>query len=184
VGHRDPDLTNLLGLAFLLQNQAAQAEHWFRDTLGLNPNHYRAMVNLGGICLASGRLEEASQLLTTATGLVDPNSNEALASLTNLSLAQQQLGRPMEAAQLVLRIHRIKADHLRPESLAAAAQTLESMGEDEAAIELLQHLRRRGAESGIIRQLAQLLERRGDFQEAAMVYRDLLAQPGAVAQQP
>ncbi|MCT0218424.1 hypothetical protein KQ304_05305 [Synechococcus sp. CS-1329] len=183
-GHRDPDLTNLMGLAYLLQNQAAQAEHWFRDTLILNPNHYRAMVNLGGICLASGRLEEASQLLTTATGLVDPNSNEALASLTNLSLAQQQLGRPMEAAQLVLRIHRIKADHLRPESLAAAAQTLESMGEDEAAIELLQHLRRRGAESGTIRQLAQLLERRGDFQEAAMVYRDLLAQPGAVAQQP
>jgi len=183
-GHRDPDLTNLLGLAHLLQNQASEAERWFRDTLSLNPNHYRAMVNLGGICLASGRLEEASQLLTTATGLVDPNSNEALASLTNLSLAQQQLGRPMEAAQLVLRIHRIKADHLRPESLAAAAQTLESMGEDEAAIELLQHLRRRGAESGTIRRLAQLLERRGDFQEAAMVYRDLLAQPGAVAQQP
>jgi tetratricopeptide (TPR) repeat protein len=183
-GHRDSDLTNLMGLAALLQKQGSEAERWFRDTVTLNPHHYRAMVNLGGICLASGRLQEASQLLTTATELVDPNSNEALASLTNLSLAQQQLGRPMEAAQLALRIFRIKPDHLRPESLAAAAQTLESMGEETAAIELLQYLRRQGCASDTIRQLAQLLERRGDFQEAAMVYRDLLAQPGAMAGQP
>ena len=183
-GHRDPDLTNLLGLSALLQNQGSEAERWFRQTVTLNPRHYRALVNLGGICLASGRLQEASQLLTSATELVDPNSSEALASLTNLSLAQQQLGRPMEAAQLVLRIYRIKADQLRPESLAAAAQTLESMGEDDAAIELLQYLRRQGSGSDTIRKLAQLLERRGNFQEAAMVYRDLLAQPGAMAGQP
>ncbi len=183
-GHRDPDLSNLMGLAALLQNQGSEAERWFRETVTLNPRHYRALVNLGGICLASGRLQEASQLLTTATELVDPNSREALASLTNLYLAQQQLGRPMEAAQLVLRIYRIKSDHLRPESLLAAAQTLESMGEDAAAIELLQHLRRQGTGSDTIRQLAQLLERCGNFQEAAMVYRDLLAQPGAMAGQP
>ena len=183
-GHRDPDLTNLLGLAALLQNQGSEAERWFRDTVTLNPQHYRAMVNLGGICLASGRLQEATQLLTTATQLVDPNSNEALASLTNLCLAQQQLGRPMEAAQLALRIFRIKPDHLQPEGLAAAAQTLQSMGEDAGAIELLQYLRRQGFGSDTIRQLAQLLERRGDFQEAAMVYRDLLAQPGAMAGEP
>ena len=32
--------------------------------------------------------------------------------------------------------------------------------------------------------VAQLLERRGDFQEAAMVYRDLLANPGQVSSKP
>ncbi len=45
-------------------------------------------------------------------------------------------------------------------------------------------LRSRGGGPDLIRRLAQLLERRGDFQEAAMVYRDLLSNPGAVSTQP
>lgn len=180
-GHRHEDLTNLLGLTLLLQDRRDEAEKWFRETIRLNPRHHRALVNLGGLCLTTGRPEEAARLLASAIELTDPHSGETLAALTNLSLAQQQLGRPMEAAQLALRIFRIKPDHLRPESLAAAASTLEQMGEEEAAIELLRHLRQRGAGLDLIRRLAQLLERRGEFQEAAMVYRDLLTQPAATA---
>ncbi len=183
-GHRHEDLTNLLGLAALLQERRDDAERWFRETLTINPRHYRSLVNLGGLCLSASRPEEAIQLLSRAIELVNPQAPEALAALTNLSLAHQQLGRPMDAAQLALRIFRIKPDHLRPESLAAASQTLEEMGDDQAAIELLQYLRGRGAGPELIRRLAQLLERRGDFQEAAMVYRDLLANPGAATTQP
>jgi len=183
-GHRHEDLTNLLGLAAMLQERRDEAERWFRETLTINPRHYRSLVNLGGLCLSASRPEEAIQLLSRAIELINPQAPEALAALTNLSLAHQQLGRPMDAAQLALRIFRIKPDHLRPESLAGAAQTLEQMGDDQAAIELLQYLRGRGAGPDLIRRLAQLLERRGDFQEAAMVYRDLLANPGAATSQP
>ncbi len=183
-GHRHEDLTNLLGLAALMQDRRDDAERWFRETLTLNPRHHRSLVNLGGLFLSTSRPEEAVQVLSRAIELIHPQAPEALAALTNLSLAHQQLGRPMDAAQLALRIFRIKPDHLRPESLAAVSQTLEEMGDDQAAIELLQYLRGRGAGPDLIRRLAQLLERRGDFQEAAMVYRDLLANPGAAATQP
>jgi tetratricopeptide (TPR) repeat protein len=177
-GHRDADLLNLLGLAALLQEHREEAERWFRETLAIYPDHLRALVNLGGLCLAADRSEEALQHLGRAVRHVPPRSTEGLVALTNLSLAHQNLGRPMDAAQLALRIFRIKPDHLRPESLVATAATLEEMGEDAAAIEILQYLRRHAAGTGdLLRRLAKLLERRGDFQEAALVYRELLNQP-------
>jgi len=182
-GHRHEDLTNLLGLALLLQDRRDEAERWFRETLTLNPSHSRALVNLGGLYLSASRPEEAVQLLSRAVELIDPRSSEILAALTNLCLAQQQLGRPMDAAQLALRIFRLKPDHLRPESLATTAGILEQMGEDDGAIEVLSHLRTLGANADLTRRLAQLLERRGDFQGAALVYRDLLATPEAVTSQ-
>lgn len=178
-GHRHEDLTNLLGLALLLQDRREEAERWFRETLTLNPRHSRALVNLGGLYLTASRPEEAVQLLSRAVEVIDPRSSEILAALTNLCLAQQQLGRPMDAAQLALRIFRLKSDHLRPESLAAAAGILEQMGEEEGAIEMLRHLRGIAPNADLTRRLAQLLERRGDFQGAALVYRDLLATPEA-----
>jgi len=176
-GHRDADLLNLLGLAALLQEHRDEAERWFRETLAIHPDHLRALVNLGGLCLAADRSEEALQHLGRAVRQVPPRSTEGLVALTNLSLAHQNLGRPMDAAQLALRIFRIKPDHLRPESLVATAATLEEMGEDAAAIEILQYLRHHGGSSELLRRLAKLLERRGDFQDAALVYRELLNQP-------
>lgn len=183
-GQRSADLSNLLGLALLLQDRRDEAERWFRDTLNLDPRHQRALVNLGGLCLTTGRAEEAVQLLTRALEGTDPRSSEGLAALTNLSLAHQQLGRPMDAAQLALRIFRIKPDHLRPESLLAAANTLEQMGQETATIEILRYLHGRRSGTEVTRRLAQLLERRGDFQEAALIYRDLLASPGATPTAP
>lgn len=183
-GQRSDDLSNLLGLALLLQDRRDEAERWFRDTLSLNPRHHRALVNLGGLCLTTGRAEEAVQVLSRALEGTDPRSSEGLAALTNLSLAQQQLGRPMEAAQLALSIFRIKPDHLRPESLLAAANTLEQMGQEASTIEILRHLHSRRSGTEITRRLAQLLERRGDFQEAALIYRDLLSSPGATPATP
>jgi hypothetical protein len=73
----------------------------------------------------------------------------------------------------VLRIVRIKPDHLQPDKLVVAATCLEEMGDDPAAIELLQHLRTRLRDPGLNRRLAELLERRGEYQQAALVYRDL-----------
>lgn len=183
-GQRSADLSNLLGLALLLQDRRDEAERWFRDTLNLDPRHQRALVNLGGLCLTTGRAEEAVPLLTRALEGTDPRSSEGLAALTNLSLAHQQLGRPMDAAQLALRIFQIKPDHLRPESLLAAANTLEQMGQETATIEILRYLHGRRSGTEVTRRLAQLLERRGDFQEAALIYRDLLASPGATPTAP
>jgi tetratricopeptide (TPR) repeat protein len=173
-GYRDPDLLNTLGLATLLQRRTDDAERYFRTTLQQEPDHFRAMVNLGGLCLSNGRLDEAQRLLQRSLELVDGNSPAALAPLTNLALTQTQLGRPMESAQLVLRVLRIKPDHLKAHTLEQAAATLQEMGDDEGLLTVLQQLRLQQPSPDLSRRLAELLERRGQFQEAALLYRDLL----------
>jgi hypothetical protein len=130
-------------------------------------------VNLGGLLLKAGRLEEAVPLLESSMQHTREGSPESLAALTNLAVAQTQLGRPIDAAQLVLRIFRIKPDHLQPDKLVVAASSLEEMGDDPGAIEVLQYLRSRLRDPGLNRRLAELLERRGDYQQAALVYREL-----------
>jgi len=173
-GFKDPDLLNSLGLATLLQQRTDDAERYFRSTLQQQPDHFRAMVNLGGLCLSNGRLDEAQRLLQRSLELVDADTPAALAPLTNLALTQLQLGRPMESAQLVLRVLRIKPDHLKPHTLEQAAATLQEMGDEEGLLTVLQQLRRQQPSPDLSRRLAELLERRGQFQEAALLYRDLL----------
>ena len=173
-GFKDPDLLNTLGFAALLQRRNDDAERYFRTTLQQQPDHFRALVNMGGLCLGSGRLDEAQRYLQRSLELVEPDSPAGLAPLTNLSLAQLQLGRPMESAQLVLRILRIKPDHLKPHSLEQAAATLQEMGDEEGLLTVLHQLRRQQPSPDLSRRLAELLERRGQFQEAALLYRDLL----------
>jgi tetratricopeptide (TPR) repeat protein len=173
-GFKDPDLLNSLGLATLLQQRTDDAERYFRSTLQQQPDHFRAMVNLGGLCLSNGRLDEAQRLLQRSLELVDADTPAALAPLTNLALTQLQLGRPMESAQLVLRVLRIKPDHLKPHTLEQAAATLQEMGDEEGLLTVLHQLRRQQPSPDLSRRLAELLERRGQFQEAALLYRDLL----------
>ena len=93
---------------------------------------------------------------------------------SNLSLTQLQLGRPMESAQLVLRVLRIKPDHLKAHTLEQAAATLQEMGDEDGLLTVLQQLRLQQPSPDLSRRLAELLERRGQFQEAALLYRDLL----------
>ena len=172
-GNRGADFFGLFGMCQLLQNRPEEAERAFREALKLDPGHYRSLVNLGGLLLKGGRLQEAVPLLENSLKHTRQGSPESLAALTNLAVAQSQLGRSIEAAQLVLRIFRIKPDHLQPDKLVVAATCLEEMGDDPAAIELLQHLRGKLRDHGLNRRLAELLERRGDYQQAALVYREL-----------
>ncbi|MCP9827910.1 tetratricopeptide repeat protein [Synechococcus sp. L2F] len=178
-GGRGADSFSLLGMCHLLKNQPAEAERAFREALKYDGNHFRSLVNLGGVLLKTGRIEEAVPLLESSLQHTRPGSPESLAALTNLAVAQTQLGRPIDAAQLVLRIFRIKPDHLQPDKLVVAAKHLEEMGDDTAAIDLLQHLRTRLREPDLNRRLAELLERRGDYQQAALVYRELAAGTGS-----
>jgi tetratricopeptide (TPR) repeat protein len=172
-GNRGADSFGLFGMCQLLQNRPEEAERAFREALKLDPGHYRSLVNLGGLLLKGGRLQEAVPLLENSLQHTRQGSPESLAALTNLAVAQSQLGRSIEAAQLVLRIFRIKPDHLQPDKLVTAATSLEEMGDDPAAIELLQYLRSRLRDPGLNRRLAEVLERFGDYQQAALVYREL-----------
>ena len=172
-GNRSADSFGLFGMCQLLQNRPEEAERAFREALKLDPGHYRSLVNLGGLLLKGGRLQEAVPLLENSLQHTRQGSPESLAALTNLAVAQSQLGRSIEAAQLVLRIFRIKPDHLQPDKLVTAATSLEEMGDDPAAIELLQYLRSRLRDPGLNRRLAEALERFGDYQQAALVYREL-----------
>lgn len=172
-GHRNGDSFGLFGMSLLLQKRPDEAERAFRESLKYDPSHYRSMVNLGGLLLKKGQLQEAIQLLERALQHTKEGSVESLAALSNLAVAQSQIGNTMEASKTILRIFRIKPDHLQPEKLAAAATNLEAMGDDLGAIELLQHLRSHLRDPEHNRRLAELLERRGDYQQAALVYREL-----------
>ena len=173
-GHSHAELHRLEGLTALVLQDTNTAMQRFREALGLNPNHYPSLVNLAGLLLPEGRHEEATALLQRALDQTSIDSLEAVPALTNLSLAHQLAGRPMDEALLVLKVHQLKPGHLRNERLLQAASNLEQMGEESAAIELLSWLQRQQATPEVLRALGTLLERRGDYQEAALVYRQLL----------
>ncbi len=176
-GFRHPELHRLQGLTALhLQDNSTAMEH-FREALAMDPMHYSSLVNLGGLLLPGGQYEEAITLLNRALQRVDPESPEALPALANLSLAHQATGRKMDEALLLLRIHRLKAGYIRNERLLTAAATMEQMGEDTSAIEILTWLSEQEPSNEILRPLASLLERRGQYKEAAMIYRQLLQEP-------
>ena len=173
-GHSHAELHRLEGLTALVLQDTNTAMQRFREALGLNPNHYSSLVNLAGLLLPEGRHEEATALLQRALDQTNSESLEAVPALTNLSLAHQLAGRPMDEALLVLKVHQLKPGHLRNERLLQAASNLEQMGEESAAIELLSWLQQQQATPEVLRALGTLLERRGDYQEAALVYRQLL----------
>lgn len=172
-GCREPELAKLEGVAALLLGEREAAERHFREALALDPRHYGALVNLGGLMLADGRGDQAIPLLQQALEGVAPDSLDALPALTNLSLAHQQAGQAMDSALLVHRVHQLKPGHLRPERLLEAAQTLQRMGDDPLAITLLEWLAEHHPSPPALRLLASLLERRGDYRQAALVYRRL-----------
>lgn len=180
-GVQHPDLDHLQGVVHILKGESAAAAERFRMAIAQAPGHYRSLVNLSGLLLAEGRLEEAQALLQKALEQVNPDSELAVPALTNLSLVHQAAGRSMEEALLVQKIQRLKPGHLRRERLLQAATVLQQMAEEPAAIELLQWLSDQGGGEEVWRPLATLLERRGDYQAAALVYRRLLqpAAPGA-----
>jgi tetratricopeptide (TPR) repeat protein len=176
-GFRHPELYRLQGLTALhLQDTNSAMEH-FREALAVDPMHYSSLVNLGGLLLPGGQYEEAITLLNRALQTIDQESPEALPALANLSLAHQATGRKMDEALLLLRIHRLKAGYIRNERLLTAATTMEQMGEDTSAIEILTWLSKQEPSNAILRPLASLLERRGQYKEAAMIYRQLLQEP-------
>jgi tetratricopeptide (TPR) repeat protein len=183
-GCHGPESVTLEGVAALLLGEREAAEQQFRDALALDPRHYGALVNLAGLLLADGRADQAVPLLQQALDTVDPDSLDALPALTNLSLAHQQLGQAMDSALLVQRVHQLKPRHLRPERLLEAAQTLQSMGDDPLAIELLQWLAEHQPSAAALRLLAALLERRGDYRQAALTYRRLHGEPASEPGEP
>jgi tetratricopeptide (TPR) repeat protein len=173
-GFRHPELHRLQGLTALhLQDTSMAIEH-FREALAIDPMHYSSLVNLGGLLLPGGQHEEAITFLNRALQSVDPESQEALPALANLALAHQAAGKKMDEALLVLRIHRLRNGYIRNERLLTAATTLEQMGEDTSAIELLTWLGEKMPSDTTLRPLASLLERRGEYKEAAIIYRQLL----------
>jgi len=176
-GFRHPELHRLQGLTALHLQDNSTAMEYFREALAIDPMHYSSLVNLGGLLLPAGQYEEAITLLNRALQSVDPESPEALPALANLSLAHQATGRKMDEALLLLRIHRLKAGYIRNERLLTAAATMEQMGEDTSAIEILTWLSKQEPSNAILRPLASLLERRGQYKEAAMTYRQLLQKP-------
>jgi len=95
-------------LQLLLQNRTAEAEALYRQLL---PGATDASVpaNLGAICGASGRIDEAVALLEEALRL-DPNR---LSALANLAEARCQKGEWQQAEPLLRRALELNSNHLQ-----------------------------------------------------------------------
>lgn len=174
-----PDLDHLAGLTALLSKDPEEAKLCLTRALKADPNHYGSLVSLAGLALSNNQNDEAQRLLSKALTVVNPDSLEALPALTNLSLVHQALNHRMDEALLLLKIHRLKPGHVRDQRMYKAAETLVEMGEDVEAIEILKWLSERPEGNQALQPLASLLERRGDYQAAALVYRRLLQPPTA-----
>lgn len=65
----DLDSHMCLGLALLELGLNDEGEHALRKALDIDPGNWMAQYNLGHVCLTTGRLEEAVDLLTQAQGV-------------------------------------------------------------------------------------------------------------------
>ncbi|HET6372914.1 MAG TPA: FG-GAP-like repeat-containing protein, partial [Candidatus Polarisedimenticolia bacterium] len=100
---------NNLGIAYLAQYKAAEAEKQFREALALDPNYIPGRVNLGIAALAQVRYDEAIASFTKALA-ADPNNIHAH---FNLSLIYKIQGKPAEA--LVAGLKALELDQRDPD---------------------------------------------------------------------
>ncbi|MDL2270108.1 tetratricopeptide repeat protein, partial [Desulfosarcina sp. OttesenSCG-928-G17] len=105
-------LTNL-GIAYYEKGDYAQAEHYLRKALSLEPDFLVAQYNLGRACMAAGKLDEARMIFEEMTEK-DPKNP---AFLLEIGRVYRRLGDTQNAV-LALRgaIERVRtARHLTPD---------------------------------------------------------------------
>ena len=89
----DPALVNLLGAAYYVEGDEADAEHCWKHATALDPKFDRPWLHLGRLAMTRGRWAEAAGYLETAYA-IDP---QAFEPLYQLSLVYRRLGRTEQA---------------------------------------------------------------------------------------
>lgn len=172
---------SLRGKAFLLLGEVEEALICFDAAHQADPAVPKHAINFAGSLVSQSRSQEALPILRSlyASGIdaLDPAERQAL--LRNLATAENQQGHRLEALQLRHQWLLSQADALPPEGwFEFCAEALgQSAGQEltSAAVDFLKDLHKIWPQFRAATEvLAQVLERLGDYRQAALLYRDLL----------
>jgi tetratricopeptide (TPR) repeat protein len=115
----DPALVNLLGAAYFVEGDEADAEHCWKHATALDPKFDRPWIHLGRLAMRRGNWAEAAGYLETAHAI----DLQAFEPLYQLSLVYRRLGRTEEAERF-----RKQAAEVQRRRLANAASPRVGMG--------------------------------------------------------
>ncbi len=97
----DPEVYNLLGIAYMGKKEFVKAENSFKKAIKLDPEFSEAYNNLGSLMLLEGRYTEAIKYFKKA--LENPYYTNAYIAETNLGWAYYQLGEKKKAISTLLK---------------------------------------------------------------------------------
>ena len=107
---------NNLGTIYFQRGELDTAEQYFRDALAIESDYFEPMVNLGGVLLATGNVEEAMQFNQRAQEL---RPLDALAN-AQLGLCYFRLGEYGSALEYLQRTKEIDPAHFSNPQLTMA----------------------------------------------------------------
>jgi Flp pilus assembly protein TadD len=96
------DFANKLGIAYLQNNQTAEAENVFKNVLAKNKNHVSALTNLGFINTMNGDLQRAEIFYKQALQ-ANPDYEQALMNYAALQNLQHHTKQAIELLQRILK---------------------------------------------------------------------------------
>ncbi len=103
------DFANKLGIAFLQNNQTAEADKTFENVLSKNKNHVSALTNLGFINAMNGNLQQAETFYQQALQ-ANPDYEQALMNAAALQNLQHHTKQAIELLQRILKKNKNNAE--------------------------------------------------------------------------
>ena len=179
-GDPQPELLGLRAKTLILSNQMGHALAVFEQALALAPHQAALQINVGAARLATGDANGAWQLLSQLhqRGIdeLEPRLQEAL--LRNLIKASELCTERRSSVNLWLELLQRSPDSQPLELWLEWAQQAQAAAVNHDPVELETFLRALWQQFPAERQapqlLAELLEQQGEYQQAALIYRDLL----------
>lgn len=172
---------SLRAKALLLQGHLQEALSGFEAAQKAAPDQPRHGINLAGVLLMQSRYQDALLILRPIHQRVADHlaPDELQALLRNLANAESQAGNSHTALTLRHQWLLINPDALSVERWLDICREALGSEIDEPlrleALSLLRDLNRlRPGHRGVVEAIAQTLENRGDYREAALLYRELL----------
>jgi len=167
----DPKLTQgyyFLGNAYQLTGQQELAAESFKKAIELEPNFYEALNNLGAILITLHRLVEAKDFLERAFK-INPNSNQLLCNIAEYYLLENNLEKTETYATQAY-----KSDPYFVDALKLLGQVNYRKPDYNTSLEFFRKAYEISKDEEITGSIAQILERRGEYEEANKLIHPLI----------
>ena len=159
---------NNLGIIARNRGNLEKAKEYYQKTLQLNPRYFQGLGNLGNIFRMQGKFEEAEKYYKKAIA-IEPNFADAHNSL---GATLQTLGRMEEAAESYEKAIKINPSYT--DAYGNLGGVLIELGRMEEAELCLRAVEKTSESYEPIYNLANLLKEKGEFREAAALYRKVI----------